>query len=264
MPMASSWCPQPIVQQALEQALEKVEGEDRTRAELQEGARLADVFTNMASSEQETMSRIDRAAPDVPQRSAHDRSRDQARLPAGGTRPDPARRRRRGLPRRQSRLRRAGRQRLRHHRLGHGALPWFPEIVDLARRAAGARPRRPPDAHQRIARLPLAADLDHRQGLRPDRRRRLHVAGRAGAAPACPQRGGRGRDAGRRSRRRSRAGLDVTHLDTHMGAAAAPEFVELYLELGREYRLPVLLPRQSSTYARCSTWARSIRISIAG
>ena len=36
--------PQPIVKQALKHALEKVEGEDRTRAELQEGARLADVF----------------------------------------------------------------------------------------------------------------------------------------------------------------------------------------------------------------------------
>ena len=44
------------------------------------------------------------------------------------------------------------------------------------------------------------------------------------------------------------AGLDVTHLDTHMGAAAAPEFVESYLALGRRYRLPVLLPRRIGTY----------------
>jgi chitin disaccharide deacetylase len=44
------------------------------------------------------------------------------------------------------------------------------------------------------------------------------------------------------------AGLDVTHLDTHMGAAAAPEFAEIYLALGREYRLPVLLPRHAATY----------------
>jgi predicted glycoside hydrolase/deacetylase ChbG (UPF0249 family) len=44
------------------------------------------------------------------------------------------------------------------------------------------------------------------------------------------------------------AGLDVTHLDTHMGAAAAPEFVETYLELGREYRLPVLLPERIESY----------------
>jgi 4-hydroxy-4-methyl-2-oxoglutarate aldolase len=36
--------PQPVVKQALTQALEKIEGEDRTRAELERGARLADVF----------------------------------------------------------------------------------------------------------------------------------------------------------------------------------------------------------------------------
>jgi hypothetical protein len=44
------------------------------------------------------------------------------------------------------------------------------------------------------------------------------------------------------------AGLDVTHLDTHMGAAAAPEFADIYVRLGREYRLPVLLARSSSSY----------------
>ncbi len=36
--------PQPIVKQALKQALDKVEGEDRTRLELEKGARLAEVF----------------------------------------------------------------------------------------------------------------------------------------------------------------------------------------------------------------------------
>jgi predicted glycoside hydrolase/deacetylase ChbG (UPF0249 family) len=44
------------------------------------------------------------------------------------------------------------------------------------------------------------------------------------------------------------AGIDVTHVDTHMGVAAAPEFVETYLQLGREYRLPVLLPERIETY----------------
>jgi chitin disaccharide deacetylase len=44
------------------------------------------------------------------------------------------------------------------------------------------------------------------------------------------------------------AGLDVTHLDTHMGAAAAPEFAAIYVALGREYRLPVLLNRDSASY----------------
>lgn len=44
------------------------------------------------------------------------------------------------------------------------------------------------------------------------------------------------------------AGIDATHLDTHMGAAAVPELVEIYLRLGRDYRLPVLLPREIGSY----------------
>lgn len=44
------------------------------------------------------------------------------------------------------------------------------------------------------------------------------------------------------------AGIDVTHLDTHMGAAAVPELVGTLLRLGRDYRLPVLLPRRIASY----------------
>jgi hypothetical protein len=44
------------------------------------------------------------------------------------------------------------------------------------------------------------------------------------------------------------AGIDVTHIDTHMGAAVLPEVVDVYLKLGREYRLPVLLPRELDSY----------------
>jgi hypothetical protein len=44
------------------------------------------------------------------------------------------------------------------------------------------------------------------------------------------------------------AGIDVTHLDTHMGAAVVPELVDLYVRLGREYRLPVVLPRELDSY----------------
>lgn len=44
------------------------------------------------------------------------------------------------------------------------------------------------------------------------------------------------------------SGIDATHLDTHMGAAAVPELLEIYLRLGREYRLPVLLPREIDSY----------------
>lgn len=44
------------------------------------------------------------------------------------------------------------------------------------------------------------------------------------------------------------AGVDVTHLDTHMGAALLPELVDVYVRLGREYRLPILLPRELGSY----------------
>ena len=45
-------------------------------------------------------------------------------------------------------------------------------------------------------------------------------------------------------------GIAPTHLDTHMGAALAPELLAIYLRLGREYRLPALLPRDFASYTR--------------
>jgi predicted glycoside hydrolase/deacetylase ChbG (UPF0249 family) len=39
------------------------------------------------------------------------------------------------------------------------------------------------------------------------------------------------------------AGIDVTHLDAHMGAALQPPFVELYARLAIEYRVPVFAVR---------------------
>jgi predicted glycoside hydrolase/deacetylase ChbG (UPF0249 family) len=44
------------------------------------------------------------------------------------------------------------------------------------------------------------------------------------------------------------AGIEPTHLDTHMGAAATPELLDIYLGLGRAYRLPLLLPRDTLSY----------------
>jgi hypothetical protein len=44
------------------------------------------------------------------------------------------------------------------------------------------------------------------------------------------------------------AGIDVTHLDTHMGAALLPQLAEIYIRLGREYRLPILFPRNLRDY----------------
>lgn len=39
------------------------------------------------------------------------------------------------------------------------------------------------------------------------------------------------------------AGIDVTHLDSHMGTVMQPKFIEVYVRLGHDYRLPVFLPR---------------------
>ena len=44
------------------------------------------------------------------------------------------------------------------------------------------------------------------------------------------------------------AGIDITHLDTHMGVALLPQLIGIYIRLGREYRLPVLLPKYLSDY----------------
>jgi len=44
------------------------------------------------------------------------------------------------------------------------------------------------------------------------------------------------------------AGIDATHLDCHMGTALAGDFADIYLRLGRDYRLPVLFPRRWDNY----------------
>ena len=45
------------------------------------------------------------------------------------------------------------------------------------------------------------------------------------------------------------AGIDVTHLDCHMGAAMMPEFVDIYERLGAEFNLPLLLMRDYRTFS---------------
>jgi chitin disaccharide deacetylase len=44
------------------------------------------------------------------------------------------------------------------------------------------------------------------------------------------------------------AGLDVTHLDAHMGTAMCPEFVDIYVQLGLDYKVPVLLVKDYNTF----------------
>jgi len=44
------------------------------------------------------------------------------------------------------------------------------------------------------------------------------------------------------------AGIDITHLDSHMGVALLPQLIDIYIRLGREYRLPILLPTNLNEY----------------
>ncbi len=44
-------------------------------------------------------------------------------------------------------------------------------------------------------------------------------------------------------------GIDVTHIDAHMGAALAPEFCDAYIRAGLDHHLPVLLTTDIAAYA---------------
>lgn len=44
------------------------------------------------------------------------------------------------------------------------------------------------------------------------------------------------------------AGIDATHIDTHMGSAFIPALFPIYLAIGRDYNLPVLIPHDLDSY----------------
>ena len=44
------------------------------------------------------------------------------------------------------------------------------------------------------------------------------------------------------------AGVDITHIDTHMGSALAPEWCDRYIALGVEYRIPALITSTIAAY----------------
>ena len=50
------------------------------------------------------------------------------------------------------------------------------------------------------------------------------------------------------------AGIDVTHLDHHMGGALTPELAEITLAVARRHRLPVLIPVDPVAYASVLDW----------
>lgn len=43
-------------------------------------------------------------------------------------------------------------------------------------------------------------------------------------------------------------GIDVTHIDAHMGAALAPEYCDAYVRVGHDYALPILLTPTQGDY----------------
>lgn len=46
------------------------------------------------------------------------------------------------------------------------------------------------------------------------------------------------------------AGIDVTHIDSHMGTVFDTKFVDVYMSLARDYRLPAFIPRVSKEALR--------------
>ncbi len=48
------------------------------------------------------------------------------------------------------------------------------------------------------------------------------------------------------------AGIDVTHLDAHMGSALAPEWCDRYVAVGLDYGVPVLITAALADYGPCS------------
>ena len=51
------------------------------------------------------------------------------------------------------------------------------------------------------------------------------------------------------------AGIDVTHLDDHMGTALAPKFVAAYLRMAADYHLPPWCAPRSPAMAGRTTCA---------
>lgn len=58
------------------------------------------------------------------------------------------------------------------------------------------------------------------------------------------------------------AGIDVTHIDTHMGAVSHPTLWAIYINLALEFRVPALLPRldraQMSTFGLAAAEAEAL------
>jgi hypothetical protein len=50
------------------------------------------------------------------------------------------------------------------------------------------------------------------------------------------------------------AGLRPSHLDGHMGCAYTPEFIDIYVKLAREYKIPAMLPKSFFDFDPAANW----------
>ena len=131
---------------------------------------------------------------------------------------------------------------------------WFAEMVELAQEQPALDLGVHLTLDQRIARLPLAADLDLVARLRPDRRRRLHVAGRAVGAPARRSARGRDRVAGADRGGARRPGSTSPTSTPTWAPPRRPEFAEIYARA--RPRVPAAGPACRDSIelrSRCST-----------
>jgi len=56
------------------------------------------------------------------------------------------------------------------------------------------------------------------------------------------------------------SGIDVTHIDSHMGTVVNPKFISSYLSLAREYKIPAFLPRLNSEEIDAFGWGEFTEI----
>lgn len=126
--------------------------------------------------------------------------------------------------------------------------PWFPELAELA--AADSRldvgVHLTLNAEKPHYRWRSVSDASSASGLLdPDGYLWRSVAQvRAHAHPEAVEAEWRAQ-----IERALQAGIDVTHLDAHMGSALAPEWCDRFVALGVEYRVPIVITATLAGYA---------------
>lgn len=126
--------------------------------------------------------------------------------------------------------------------------PWFPEVATYAR----AHPEVDLGVHLTLTceyesyRWGPVSPAGSNSGLR-DEQRYLWRATEKAQAHITPEEAEREFRA--QIERALEFGIDVTHIDTHMGTVFHPKFLELYARLALEYQVPCFFPRVTEEMA---------------